>query len=178
MKFCWLSGWEGAWVAEFHEKRPISAVLWLKFFFSGSLHLAQFQTILDWAKACEWTSNMLCLLLSLFPGEARPGRTRACLRETGMTGHHSFSGKLNRQYQHILKKVLMTLLLMFSISLFGVGHLIQNLHWKETQQCLATFIWSLCFCIPKSRSGKIIENYLHHEDHSGLLAAIVVSISK
>lgn len=36
----------------------------------------------------------------------------------------------------------MSPLLMFTILLFGIGQLTQNLHQKETQQRLATFIQS------------------------------------
>lgn len=102
------------------------------------------------------------------------GTTRACskgflsLRETGITGQHSSSGKLKWQCQHILKIVLMSPLLMFTILLFGRGQLTQNLHQKETQQCLATFIQSQWSFIPKSRRGKITENYLHHEPYGSL----------
>lgn len=102
------------------------------------------------------------------------GTTRACsegflgLRETGITGQHSPSGKLKLQCQHILKIVLMSPLLMFTILLFGIGQLTQNLHQKETQQRLATFIQSQWSFIPKSKRGKKPENGLHHEPYGSL----------
>lgn len=117
--------------------------------------------------------------------EARArGRSTACskgflsLREVGTTGKHSSSGKLKGKYQHILKIILFSPLLRFIITVFGIGQLIQNLHWKETCPCTCYIYTITMISHPKKQKGKNNKKLLPPMDHSGLLDVIIVIASK